>query len=222
MPVPDEIGSKPPVGIVFISLFWDAGTASIGSSSFHDAFLALKGGCPFTQTLADFAFPLAYPFGGSSADVNANCTKIGLEEPGGSISVDQAEYFIAGFSATCFLKVWWSEIVRDFTTEEIISEVEKDFTFEFTTHAGFCLPEGFTDGDAIASNPINLLNFTEIRDVWDKSEIYLMEAPEPPTPTEAPDYTTRHIKRIEKVRWSALEDYEPPEDGSANGFPAVA
>lgn len=116
-------------------------------------------------------------------------------------------YQLYGYSATSYLKAYWDEVMykTDFDGNIISEESRETADYEFTMPSigGASLPEGFDVGT---------LN------TWIKSGSTPVTQPNPSNPPDGEDNSLAFY--IEKLRYSCLSGYTPPDDGSANGFPA--
>lgn len=113
----------------------------------------------------------------------------------------------AFMTGTCYVKVWWNEVKRDTTSGgfgDIVASTPRELTWSPVGDDGLCLPSGFNSGDETT---------------WPASEAAVIEPPEPDDP-EADGENNGLGVFIEDVRWSFLDGYMPPGDGSANGWPA--
>lgn len=122
------------------------------------------------------------------------------------VSMLGSKYRVAGYSATCFLQVFWDEVT--YSTDQFggskveVSRAAKSFTFTLAGVGGVCLPGGFD-----VNTPAT----------WYASGDMVVTQPMPDIP---PFTEARRLEvDIENFVWSQLDGYTPPSDGSANGFP---
>jgi hypothetical protein len=134
----------------------------------------------------------------------------GLKELHGSDAHAQAiraKYRFRFYAATCYLKVYWNEVLRHTNhsgTDEVVSTTPQ--SWEWTTPTavdGLCLPADFNTADS---------------DTWVISDEFELAEVEPINVTLSGDFENQSYF-LTDFSWSYINGYVPPSDGSANGFP---
>ena len=130
-------------------------------------------------------------------------------------------YCIAFYTATCYFEAWWDEVsvMSNWTINPATGEqtnapdtvtVNKQFLWTPVSNGGVCLPAGFTPGDSIN---------------WNMSDPYQLICPQPNAPSTADPESWNGFNQagtsIANFRFSVVQGYTPPVDGSANGYPAA-
>ena len=123
--------------------------------------------------------------------------------------IERSQFKWAVVTPSCYFKVWFDKVERNIyafspaNTGTEISRTSGSYTWTPISVGGICLPADFNFSDGLT---------------WPASGVFGPEEPnEPPTPV--PYGVVSRFVNLEKVRWSFLPSYTPPEDGSANGFP---
>jgi len=122
-------------------------------------------------------------------------------------------YFATG---TCYLKVWWDEIITSGSwmnngsyVSSVISTTPRSFTFNNDiSNGGLCLPVGFT---GIPGNDA----FDKTK--WSTSGDYADTLPAPVWLSGS--WHMGLGLNLANGRYSMIEGYEPPTDGSNQGYP---
>lgn len=126
---------------------------------------------------------------------------------GRSAQIQLARYRFKSYSATCYLKVYWDEVVYDGNliagTSVEVSRTAKDWTQDAVDTGGVCLPAGFDNADPT----------TWIISGWNDAGLQVL----PGDP--ASGGSIWRVAVIENLRWSCLSSYVPAV-GDNNAFPA--
>lgn len=124
------------------------------------------------------------------------------------------------YTSTCYLKISWDEVITStrggdgdgdssYSYHTEISRTPIEWTWEGLSEGGICLPLDFVYED---------------QDTWPETLVYDLIDAEPPAPPD-PGYPPlfqeyeSYRTRFENVRFSFVDGYTPPDDGTANGFP---
>lgn len=195
-----QITDRPPGGIGFFTKVWTGGGND--NSTFSAAYTAALADAAanyargaFTNGNVPDASPVLLAYTNKFYTVRK------------AVFLQAANYHFLGISATCFLKAFWDEVL--YTTDLAgvilgeVSRTSKELTLTMPSNGGVCLPLGFDHSN---------------QSTWIDSGEFPITQPTPPDPGPDPDSSCQALY-IEKFRWSQLDGYNPPDDGSANGFP---
>lgn len=177
-----------------------------------------SGADAWTDAIADFPAYGASSFG----DPLGYGRKSGFIDGGsvfhGNAYFGKAKYAWRFYSATCYIKIWWKERTRTWgafppdgaPTVETFVDFEEAISIAESS-GGLCYP------------PYNTLITQDGFDYPESAEHEMI--PVDPTTIITPpggsilfDFTSQMEAVLTK--YSFLPDYTPPDDGSANGFPA--
>lgn len=122
-------------------------------------------------------------------------------------SLNRVRYRWAFYTGSCYAKVWWEEFISDAVPAVTSGPTALDWEWATPISVdGLCLPSDFSQFDV---------------QTWpaaDISESFVIEPPEPANVTTiGPENELDAYVR--KLRPSWVDGYEPPSDGSANGWP---
>lgn len=202
-----QIYQQPPTGSAFIATYQEGtGQDDSGGMSFATA-LSLA------NTSADGFSPIDILVQQNADPADATIAAWMNKQWVGSdpfVSIHRAKYRIFGYSGTCYCHAYWDEVVYDVSQfgEIILGEISRtsvDAAINITAVDGICLPADFDVTDT-TTWPSNSTSKTD----W--------ITPEPPDPAMG-DFR-RYELRIEKLRFSFINGYDPAGDpGYIDGFP---
>jgi hypothetical protein len=139
----------------------------------------------------------------------------------------KATYKFAFFSANCKLKLNWDEVqtTQDGSNAPVVTTLNSR-EFIWTPDAGnpckkdgFYVPQGQPDYDPSTDTTDPPLYFTpEFELVPTQPTITPPDVPEPPPDGSASSSATITIQ-VQNIRWSCIDGYDAPLDGTANGYP---
>lgn len=197
-----QIYQKPPGQAGFYIEIATAEFVGAHDSSFEDA----------RETAIENALGSGYA--GAAPTEVSSCVETIVLDHQPKVTVQLGRYKPIGYSATCYVKLWWDEVAYEDVTGVSLDEVSrtsKDWTMGEPGHNGVCLGVGFDQTDVTT---------------WPEGDVIEVPLPvpsvDPSSPSHPPPLFVGAQVNIEKVRWSFVVGYIPPEDGSANGFPKSA
>ena len=189
---------QPPENIAFISKQARGSSTPPYGGSYNDVGSAFSSAQSNLGDFGDWVVgnPTASTFVSCNGPVCANYQAV----------ISDSQYRLAGYSATCYLKIWWKIDWVEFITGDIVGTEAHEAEITFSSSTKGCLPDGFKQSDPTT---------------WDTTSDYSIDAIYPPAdPCYSPHYNNYEWNaQFTMIKYSCLASYTPPDDGSANGFP---
>jgi len=165
---------------------------------------------PFGTNPMGAAIPMSQVIAGGELTNHRSLDEFGEWQWTYYARVQNVRYKWAFYTPTCYFKIWFDRVIYD-EDEAEVSRAAEDYQWTPVIADGNCLPAGFVSGY------LNALT-------WPCSPHTDIQPPRPPDPPEnvppgEPDEYRARFLYFDKIRWSFVDGYTPPEDGSANGFP---
>jgi hypothetical protein len=152
--------------------------------------------------------PSTDPIGGGFPTFGSSLQYIDGDNFNSSAATENVSLGLLWCSPTCYLAIWLQVVITqsDGVTTEVLSDTTTMIEMPAVSIGGYCLPNVAT---------FNLFDPTTYNFYADLGS---WTPGEPPLPATAESNATITYA-LNATKWSAVEGYTPPDDGSANGWP---